>query len=253
MVQVMRFACKEWRCFLLTLLNLFCLISLIWCINLVRLSAKELCQPVHYSLAAMMLFLLYLIYLFECLNCRTRLELATATDFNQMSSLLTAAVKHDPKLWWLCFSYHYIRSRRRRCHCRPRYTEEVRFSTTMENGIRSGGESAPETETHDRVITSAKQHFIAESAALKSVWRDKSPQINWDDGWEGPVHLKFVKEFIFADEATRLQYEMHKRNFMKLQESCDDFMEIKEGKLSQELKFPFQSHPKTLKCKLICE
>lgn len=172
----------------------------------------------------MMLFLLYLIYLFECFNCQTRQSLSSATEIGQILPRINAAVKHDPQLWWLCFAYHYVRRRHRRCHCRPRYTEEVRFSTRLENGdVTAFG-----TKQQDRIITSVKQHFISESAALKYVWRDRSPQIEWNH--EAAVKLTFVKEFIFADEATREQYEVHKRNFMKIQESSDDFMEIKEGK-----------------------
>uniref|UniRef100_A0A0R3WKW4 RGS domain-containing protein n=1 Tax=Hydatigena taeniaeformis TaxID=6205 RepID=A0A0R3WKW4_HYDTA len=157
---------------LLTLLIILCLISLVWCFNLLRLSPRDLCQPVHYSLAAMMLILLYLIYLFECLNCRTRLELARAT--------------------------------------------KVRFTSDLKSSRHSDGAAVLETEAHDRVITSVKQHFINESTTFK-------------------FHLTFVKELIFADEVTRRQYEEHKSRFMKLQQSNDDFVEIKEGSLSQPL------------------
>ncbi|KAM3175843.1 hypothetical protein ACTXT7_007718 [Hymenolepis weldensis] len=222
-VHVLRFALEEWRCFLITFLILLCVISISWCFNLLRFyEHDDICQPVHYSLAFMILLLLYLIYLFECFNCRTRLDLFSATEVNQIMPRIEAAVREDPKLWWLCFAYHYVKRRRRRCHCRPRYTEEVRFSTILENGEAAVLNSEP----HDRVITSAKQHFINESAALKCVWRDKSPQIEWNH--DVAVRVTFVKEFIFADEATRDQYEIHKRNFMKIQESSDDFMEIKE-------------------------
>ncbi|KAL5109442.1 hypothetical protein TcWFU_009353 [Taenia crassiceps] len=227
--HVIRFACEEWRCLLLTLLIFLCLISLVWCFNLLRLSSKDVCQPVHYSLAVMMLLLLYLIYLLECLNCRTRLELATATKVTQIPACIAMAVKHDPKLWWLCFSYHYVQHRRRRCHCRPRYTEEVRFVTGMKTSLHSGGTAMLGTEAHDRVITSVKQHFITKTTTFNFVWRDKSPRIRWEECWDAAVHLTFVKEFIFADEATRQKYEEHKSNFMKLQQSSDDLIEIKEG------------------------
>ncbi|KAL5970235.1 hypothetical protein TSMEX_001977 [Taenia solium] len=227
--HVIRFACEEWRCLLLTVLILLCLASLVWCFNLLRLSSRDVCQPVHYSLAAMMLLLLYLVYLFECLNCRTRLELATATKFTQIFTRIAMGIKHDPKLWWLCFSYHYVRRRRRRCHCRPRYTEEVRFAAGMKTSLHSGEAAVLSAETHDRVITSVKQHFITETTTFNYVWCDKSPKIRWDGCWDAAVQLTFVKEFIFADEATRQKYEEHKSNFMKLQQSSDDFMGIKEG------------------------
>ncbi|KAH9284967.1 putative transmembrane protein [Echinococcus granulosus] len=227
-VQVIRFACEEWRCLLLTLLILLCLISLVWCFNLLRMSSRDVCQPVHYSLAAMMLLLLYLIYLFECFNCRTRLELATAIEVTQIAARIAVAVKHDPKLWWFCFSYHFVRRRSRRCHCRPRYTE-VRFTAGTETSLHRGETAALSTEAHDRVITFAKQHFITETTTFKCVWCDKSPRISWDEWWDAAVHLTFVKEFIFANEATRQQYEGHKKSFMKLQQSNDDFIEIREG------------------------
>ncbi|VDO01147.1 unnamed protein product [Rodentolepis nana] len=223
-LHILRFAFEEWRCLLITALILLCVLSISWCFNLIRFYKHDgTCQPVHYSLAAMMLLLLYLIYLFECFNCRTRLDLSSATDVTQIMPLIEAAVKQDPKLWWLCFAYHYVRQRRRRS-------------------------AVYNAEPHDRVITSAKQHFINESAALKCVWRDKSPQIEWTR--VTAVRVTFVKEFIFADEATRDQYEIHKSNFMKIQEFSDDFMEIKDGK-SAYININLQSKSCVFKCFII--
>ncbi|VDD80975.1 unnamed protein product [Mesocestoides corti] len=210
--NVVRFACREWRCFLLTLLIIFCLLSLTWCFHLILLSSPEFCQPAHYSIVSTLLFMLYLIYLFEYVNCRTRLELTTAIDLAQITSRIESALQHDPKLWWLCFSYHFVRRQEHRCHCRPRYTEVVRFSENTDNNVQwpvshNGGRVVLGAERYDRVITSVKQHFLTDSTTLKCIWSDKSPRINWDKERCTAVRTKFLKELIFADEATRQSYE----------------------------------------------
>lgn len=101
----------------------------------------------------------------------------------------------------------------------------------MKTSLQSGETAVLSTEAHDRVITSVKQHFITEITNFQCVWCDKSPRIRWDGRWDAAVRLTFVKEFVFADEATRHKYEEYKSNFMELQQSSDDFMEIKEGVL----------------------
>ncbi|KAL7060359.1 hypothetical protein AAHC03_09211 [Spirometra sp. Aus1] len=217
------------------------------------------CQPVHYCLMASLLTMFYLVYLLECWNCQSRQSLTSAMNLDDVAARIRTAVSDEPRLWWIAFSYHFVRRvfregacRQmfdvRRCqhhHCRPKYAETTRLhlppggepqwigspqAAGLQRSHTVGGHvlgASLKTCAYDRVITSVRQCFL--DAKAVGGWEDRSPAICWTID-KPATQVTFSKEFAFSSETCRLRYEEQKRGFERLQEIEDEYLEIKEGK-----------------------
>ncbi|VDL88494.1 unnamed protein product [Schistocephalus solidus] len=227
------------------------------------------CQPVHYCLMASLLTMFYLVYLLECWNCQSRQSLTAALNLDDVAARIRRAVSEEPTLWWIAFSYHFVRRvfREGACkrmldvrlcqyhHCRPKYVETTRLQLSpgtesslsiLPEAVRRQPPSSPrachvmsatlQTCAYDRVITHVRQCFL--DAKAVGGWEDQSPAICWTVN-KPATNVTFSKEFAFSSETCRLRYEELRRRFEQRQETKDDFLEIKEGfQLANESEIP---------------
>ena len=118
----------HWKCLILTMLILGCLIAIGWCrlatITTVvvsfyspraadtTLAQTSPCEAGYIYIPVAFVIMLYLVYLVECYHCHTRIELQYKVDVNTVYDKTNTMRDAVPILWWKALCYHYVRKTR---------------------------------------------------------------------------------------------------------------------------------------------
>lgn len=116
----------NWKCFILTLLIVFCLAAITWCRltqvtkTIVNFSTFPITRKRHLSpcedgylyIPVAFLAMLYLVYLVECFHCPTRTQITHTTPAAHVLAMIEAMRTAQPVIWWKAMCYHYVRRSR---------------------------------------------------------------------------------------------------------------------------------------------
>ncbi|XP_034015513.1 transmembrane protein 151B isoform X2 [Thalassophryne amazonica] len=243
--------CREshWRCLLLSLLMYSCLGAVAWCqlTQVTKISFNSAlassftasitssfrggpgmgigghsmiyhdspCSDGYLYIPLAFLLMLYVLYMVECWQCRTRSELQCKAAVDSVYERVLLMRQARPCIWWKAISYHFVRRTRQV----TRYRNGDAYTTTQ--------------VYHERVNTHvAEGEFDYSHCGMKDVSRDLK-------GLERhPVtRLRFTKCFSFTEAGPENDYLNQRARFFSEIEGLDDYMEAREGMLLKNVDF----------------
>uniref|UniRef100_A0A7E4ZUE5 Transmembrane protein 151B n=1 Tax=Panagrellus redivivus TaxID=6233 RepID=A0A7E4ZUE5_PANRE len=206
----------HWKCLLSTLLVLLCIAYAIWChitaaayagTPIIHKYAHGPCSQGYNFIPIALGLLLYLIYLTECWQARSKytdIVMTSATEANQYVSKLRAAT---PIVWWKSVCYHYLR--------RSRQVTRYR-----------NGDAVTATQIYYERVNShtSGNVFMFDVCGVKDI---SKPLTHLED--YPVVRMRFSKGFVFACVQAANEFEEQRTRFFNENESRDDYMEVREG------------------------
>ena len=117
----------HWKCLVLSVIIWVCLSFVMWCqidtrqqvvanyfhhVSSSRRVQNSSCENGYVYIPLAFAVMFYLIYLVECWNCHTRLELTHKIDSSIVYEHIKRMQESMPFVWWKVVCYHYVRRTR---------------------------------------------------------------------------------------------------------------------------------------------
>ncbi|XP_037791791.1 transmembrane protein 151B-like [Penaeus monodon] len=211
----------NWKCFILTLLIVFCLAAITWCRltqvtkTIVNFSTFPITRKRHLSpcedgylyIPVAFLAMLYLVYLVECFHCPTRTQITHTTPAAHVLAMIEAMRTAQPVIWWKAMCYHYVR--------RSRHVTRYR-----------NGDAYTSTQVYYERVNShaAGTCFHFSNCGVKDISKKLVHLSRFSC-----TKIRFSKGFAFANLETANEFEEQRSRFFQENERRDDYMEMREG------------------------
>ncbi|CAI4233359.1 unnamed protein product [Auanema sp. JU1783] len=213
-----------WKCLSCTILIIGCIFYASWC--QVKHLAYSGIQPLliyHHGPCAQgynfvpIVFglMLYIVYLMECWNSRTRLAVMKKVRVGDAHISLQQMRDSLPIVWWKSVCYHYVR--------------RTRQITRYRNG-----DAVPATQVYYERVNShtAGNVFLYDICGVKDISK------NVMDLEKFPLtRIRVTRGFVFACMQAANEFEEQRARFFNENEIRDDYMEVREGMDLSELQF----------------
>ncbi|CAH1790850.1 unnamed protein product [Owenia fusiformis] len=211
----------HWKCLILTVLIIGCLIAISWCRLTVvtkvevqfyeypirQLNQASPCDDGYVYIPVAFVVMLYLVYLVECWHCHTRLELCYKVDVNAVYDRIQYMREAFPIIWWKAVCYHYVRRTRQV----TRYRNGDAFTTTQVYYERINSHTAGSA-------------FNFSNCGVKDMSRTLTNLEQYP-----ATKIRFTKGFSFLCPEAETEFEDQRATFFQEHERRDDYMETKEG------------------------